>query len=162
MINLQIAEDLEQALPEGALPLLGDKALYERAAEAAVRFANPEQEAELTILLTGDEQVRELNRQYREIDASTDVLSFPAGDIDPDSGNLYLGDLVISLPRALSQAETEGHPAQEELRLLVVHGVLHLLGYDHADEQEQAEMWAAQREILSRLDTDGKTANPDQ
>jgi probable rRNA maturation factor len=148
MINLQISENL----PTQALPVsLPDQVWFTQVASQAVKFANLEQEAELTIVLTDDEQLRELNRQYRHLDSPTDVLSFPLGDIDPESGNVYLGDIVISLPRALEQAAAQDHPLQDELRLLVVHGVLHLLGYDHGDEDEQARMWAAQDEIFNRL-----------
>jgi probable rRNA maturation factor len=147
MINLQIAEALIDFSPAASL----NQALCENAAQEVLRFANLEQEAELTLVLTDDEQVHALNREYRDVDAPTDVLSFPAGDVDPDTGNLYLGDIIISLPRALAQAQAEGHSFEDELRLLVVHGVLHLLGYDHADEQAQAAMWAAQAQILARL-----------
>jgi probable rRNA maturation factor len=147
MINFQITESVLDLLHAA----FDSQALCETAAEQALRFANLEQPAELTLVLTGDEQVHELNRQFRQVDAPTDVLSFPAGDVDPDTGNLYLGDIVISLPRALAQSQDAGNPLEAELRLLVVHGVLHLLGYDHADEEEQAAMWAAQSEILSRL-----------
>lgn len=147
MINLQIAETLTDFSPAAS----AKQELCETAAQEALRFANLEQKAELTLVLTDDEQVHALNRQFRDVDAPTDVLSFPAGDVDPDTGNLYLGDIIISLPRALAQAQAEGHPFDDELRLLVVHGVLHLLGYDHADEHEQAEMWAAQAEILACL-----------
>lgn len=147
MINLQISE----SLADNPLALLQDAAFFQRTADQALQFARLEQEAELTLVLTDDAQVHELNLQYRQVDAATDVLSFPAGETDPDTGNLYLGDIVISVPRAQLQAETEGHPIEAELRLLVVHGVLHLLGYDHADEEEKAAMWTAQAEILANL-----------
>jgi probable rRNA maturation factor len=145
MINFQISKALNDFPPAASL----DRELCKTAALQALRFANLEQGAELTLVLTDDDQVHALNRQFREVDAPTDVLSFPAGDVDPDTGRLYLGDVIISLPRALAQAEV--HSLEDELRLLIVHGVLHLLGYDHADEQEQAAMWAAQAEILARL-----------
>ncbi len=134
-----------------AAALLSNEALFEAAAQRTLDFANLGQPAELTLVLTEDSEVHTLNRQYREVDAPTDVLSFPAGETDPDTGNLYLGDIVISLPRAQAQAAAEGHSLEDELRLLVVHGVLHLLGYDHADDAEKAAMWAAQGEILRNL-----------
>lgn len=109
------------------------------------------QEVELTILLTGDEKLRELNLQYLEIDSPTDVLSFPAEELDPDSNALYLGDIVCSYQRAQVQATAAGYPVEAELQLLVVHGVLHLLGYDHAGDEEKAAMWALQSEILKDL-----------
>jgi len=79
------------------------------------------------------------------------VLSFPAGDLDPDSEELYLGDVVISVPRALAQASAAGHPYLEEMQLLVVHGVLHLLGHDHGEPDEKQRMWDLQRKVLSHL-----------
>ncbi len=108
-------------------------------------------DADLTLVLTGDEQVRALNREYLDIDQATDVLSFPAGDTDPETGRAYLGDIVISLPRAAEQAETRGHAVEAEVQLLVVHGVLHLLGHDHAEEAEKTRMWALQAKVLAFL-----------
>jgi probable rRNA maturation factor len=108
-------------------------------------------ESSLSIVLSDDKQLQALNRQFLEIDEPTDVLSFPAGQIDPESGEAYLGDIVISYERALAQATQAGHSVEAELQLLVVHGVLHLLGYDHAEPDEKAAMWAAQSEALTRL-----------
>jgi probable rRNA maturation factor len=104
-----------------------------------------------TLVLTDDEQLRTLNAQYLGVDAPTDVLSFPSGEIDPDTGELYLGDVIISLPRAALQAATGGHSVEDELALLVVHGMLHLLGHDHADADDKALMWSRQAEILEKL-----------
>lgn len=147
MINLQISESLES----NPLALLKNTAFFEQAAQKTLEHARCQENAELTVVLTDDVQVHELNRQFRAVDAPTDVLSFPAGETDPDSGNLYLGDVVISIERAETQARAEGHSLEDELRLLVVHGVLHLLGHDHADEEEMARMWAAQSEVLAQL-----------
>jgi len=107
--------------------------------------------AELTIVITSDEQLQDLNRQFLDIDAPTDVLSFPAHELDPDSGQNYLGDVIISYPQALKQANNAGHDVLEELCLLTVHGVLHLLGYDHAEQGQKDEMWALQAQILDAL-----------
>ncbi len=123
----------------------------ERAAQETLDFTNAPSAAELTILLTNDEQLRDLNRQYLQIDAPTDVLSFPADLVDPETSAPYLGDILISYPRAQAQAEAGGHSPDSELQLLVVHGVLHLLGYDHAAPEEKDAMWAAQAQILDRL-----------
>lgn len=106
---------------------------------------------DLSIVLTGDKEIRELNRSYRNLDSATDVLSFPSGELDPDSGELYLGDIVLSYQRAAHQATTEGHSIQDELSLLVVHGVLHLLGYDHSEPDDRNKMWMRQEKILSAL-----------
>jgi probable rRNA maturation factor len=78
-------------------------------------------------------------------------LSFLAGETDPETDLIYLGDVLISYQRAQVQAAAGGHPVEDELQLLVVHGVLHLLGFDHAEETEKAKMWAEQSKILSQL-----------
>jgi probable rRNA maturation factor len=142
LITIEIAEPYEALV--GA-------ALLECAAQAALQHQQAPAQSALTIVITGDDQLKELNTQYLGIDAPTDVLSFPSGDTDPETGELYLGDVLISAPRAESQGAAAGHGAQAELQLLAVHGVLHLLGHDHAEEAEKARMWSAQREILEGL-----------
>ncbi|RMG96040.1 MAG: rRNA maturation RNase YbeY [Chloroflexi bacterium] len=111
--------------------------------------------AALTVLLTDDEAIRELNRSFRDEDKPTDVLSFPAGEPMPGMLELdeppYLGDIVISVPYAARQAEKGGHSLLAELQLLTIHGVLHLLGYDHLEPTEKMEMWAAQTAVLHKL-----------
>lgn len=109
-------------------------------------------EVDLSLILTNDEEVQSLNRHYRGYDKPTDVLSFEANETDPETGRLYLGDIVISLERAMQQAEQGGYPLLSEVQLLVVHGVLHLLGHDHAEADEKAKMWHHQAEVLARLD----------
>jgi probable rRNA maturation factor len=107
----------------------------------------------LSVVLTSDEAVAALNEQYRGIDMPTDVLSFPAAPLPaevPDSAP-YLGDLVIAYPYAATQAAALGHPLNDSLALLVVHGTLHLLGYDHDTEANRAAMWAAQARALDAL-----------
>ncbi len=129
-----------------------DHALLERAARFTLEHESAPSNAEMTIVLADDVQLQELNKQYLGIDAPTDVLSFPADDeIDPETETLYLGDVIISVPRAAQQAEAAGHRLEEEAQLLVVHGALHLLGHDHAEPEEKARMWQAQAEIMVRL-----------
>jgi len=109
---------------------------------------------EMTLVVTGDEAVRTLNRTYLGIDTSTDVLSFggePPDFVSPPTVEVYLGDVVISYPQAKKQASAAGHPVESEMALLVVHGVLHLLGYDHVRPEDKAVMWKRQGDILSRL-----------
>lgn len=113
----------------------------------------------MTVVLTDDAQVRELNARYRGVDAVTDVLAFSAhgGDerfVEGPEAASYLGDVVIAYPRAAAQAAAAGHSVTDELRLLVVHGVLHLLGHDHATAEEEAAMWARQEAILGLLGRD--------
>jgi probable rRNA maturation factor len=125
--------------------------LLERAARAALGHESESLDSELSIVLTDDAHLQELNRDYLGIDAPTDVLSFPASETDPESGARYIGDILISIPRAQSQADAAGHPLESEVQLLVVHGSLHLLGHDHAEPGEKARMWKAQEEILESL-----------
>jgi probable rRNA maturation factor len=123
--------------------------LLERAARSALEHQS--QDGELSIVLTDDARLQELNREYLGIDAPTDVLSFPASETDPQTGARYIGDILISIPRAQTQAAAAGHALESEVQLLVVHGVLHLLGHDHAEPEEKKRMWQAQAEILDSL-----------
>ena len=127
--------------------------LLERAANAALEHHASQQslDSELSIILTDDARLHELNLNYLGVDAPTDVLSFPASETDPETGARYIGDILISVPRAQTQADAAGHPLEAEVQLLVVHGVLHLIGHDHAEAEEKARMWKAQAEILERL-----------
>jgi probable rRNA maturation factor len=130
-----------------------DAELLRRITAEALRHEGVEGEAALSIVITDDKAVRELNRQFRDIDAPTDVLAFGSGEegdfVTAPGEPAYLGDVVISYPRAVIQAEEYGHSIDRELALLAVHGVLHLLGYDHVNGAERAEMWTRQNEILS-------------
>lgn len=125
--------------------------LLERAAQAALVHEAQSLDSELSIVLTSEARLHELNLNYLGIDAPTDVLSFPASETDPETGAPYIGDILISIPRAQAQANDAGHPLESEVQLLVVHGVLHLLGHDHAEPDEKARMWKAQFEILANL-----------
>jgi probable rRNA maturation factor len=125
--------------------------LLEHAAHAALEHESQSLDSELSIILTDDTRLHELNLNYLGVNAPTDVLSFPASETDPETGAPYIGDILISIPRAQTQAGAAGHPLEAEVQLLVVHGVLHLLGYDHAEPEEKARMWKAQAEILERL-----------
>ena len=124
------------------------------AAEAALHAADIQDSPSLSIRITDDEEIRSLNDQYRGIDKATDVLSFSADFTNPDIDSRYLGDIVISFMRAEEQAVKRGHHVDEELQLLVVHGILHLLGFDHADPDEKERMWELQGKILSALELD--------
>lgn len=106
---------------------------------------------QLSLTLCDDPCIRKLNAQWRSVDSATDVLSFPMDD------DQLLGDLVISIDTARRQAEERHHSLRDELRILMVHGVLHLLGYDHeADDQEYEDMVAAERKLLLRLGWKGQ------
>jgi probable rRNA maturation factor len=136
-----------------------DTALLEYAARLTLDTSTPPgagfefalASVDMTIVLTDDAQLHELNREYLGVDAPTDILSFPASESDPETGTPYLGDILISIPRAKQQAEAAGHSVEDEVQLLVVHGTLHLLGHDHAEAGEKARMWKAQAEVMSSL-----------
>ena len=128
-----------------------ESALLERAARITLDLESAPIDADLTIVLTDDAQLHELNLEYLGVDAPTDVLSFPASESDPETGIPYLGDILISIPRAAQQAQAAGHSVEAEVQLLVVHGTLHLLGHDHAEAEEKNRMWNAQAEVMSRL-----------
>jgi probable rRNA maturation factor len=127
-----------------------DAIVMERAAQETLRQQSAP-DADLTLVLTDDKAIRKLNRDFLGNNSPTDVLSFPASETDPETGRRYLGDVVISLPRARQQAEAVEHLVQAEVQLLIIHGVLHLLGHDHAEAEEKARMWAAQTQILEQL-----------
>ena len=134
---------------ETALDIPFDTTLLELAARAALDHQSAD--GDLTLVLADDEQLHRLNRDYLGIDAPTDVLSFPTSETDPETGRRYLGDILLSIPRAEAQARAAGHSLVDEAQLLVVHGVLHLLGHDHAEAGEKTKMWKAQAEILHSL-----------
>lgn len=144
------------------------KALLDLITEAVLEEEMCPYEAQVNLLLTDDEGIREFNRQYRNIDAPTDVLSFPMigfekeadfsvvekeeeDYFDPDSGELILGDIIISTDRVKEQAVKYGHSLKREFAFLTAHSLLHLCGYDHMTERERAVMEEKQEKILSDL-----------
>jgi len=136
-IRPDIRPEIEEILRKSA-----EKALAEEGCE----------KCEVSILLTDDSEIHELNATYRDVDSPTDVLAFAmreGADGDPDDE--ILGDVVISIDTAKRQAEEYNHSIEAELSLLVVHGILHLLGYDHAEKDEASEMQERQKEIIETL-----------
>lgn len=137
--------------------------------EKALSYVNCPYDAEVSLLITDNEGIREYNRDYRGIDKETDVLSFPNVDyevpgdfshaeerfedyFDPDSGRLILGDMIISAPKVIEQAKAYGHSEKREFAFLIAHSMLHLFGYDHMEEDERLEMEKHQEEILNALE----------
>ena len=135
---------------------------------AALDFEKCPYEAEVNVLLTNNEVIREINRDNRDIDKATDVLSFPnndfpapadfskleddrAGSFNPESGELLLGDIVISTDKVYEQAESYGHSEKRELAFLVAHSMLHLMGYDHMVDDERVVMEDKQNKILDGI-----------
>ena len=114
----------------------GLRILIRRSCNAVLEFEGFEQPAEISVTFVDNAEIQTLNAQYRGKDMPTDVLSFPLGengkyDVDQDTGACLLGDIVISMEKAMEQAELYGHPLQREVAYLTVHSMLHLLGYDH-------------------------------
>jgi probable rRNA maturation factor len=146
--------------------LLAGKITYDFVENVLGKAAELEEinRCELSVTLVNNEQIRELNKEYRGIDKETDVLSFPLEDEEseemiflPEEDEEFadylssLGDIVISIPKTIEQAEEFGHSLERELAFLLVHGFLHLLGFDHETEDEEREMFAKQDEILNAL-----------
>ena len=131
--------------------------LIRKACNSALNYEGFEDKAEVNVTLVNDDEIKELNNAFRGIDKSTDVLSFPLGengeyDINPETNALMLGDIVISVEHALKQAEEYGHSIDREIAFLTVHSMLHLLGYDHVNnETEEKEMFKKQEEILIKM-----------
>lgn len=144
---------------------------YRNLAEEVINFAldyeNFPYEAEVNLTLVDNPAIQEINREYRKIDAPTDVLSFPmifyekAGDFsrieedldnfNPDTGEAMLGDIIISIPKVFAQAKNYGHTPKREFAFLIVHSVLHLLGYDHMTPEEAVFMENKQKDILNAM-----------
>ena len=136
---------------------VGTKLLIRKACNATLEFEKFGNSAEVDVTLVDDEEIREINKEQRKIDSSTDVLSFPLGengeyDANPKTGALMLGDIVISVETALKQADLYGHGIQREIAFLTVHSMLHLLGYDHVNGgMEQAIMREKEEAVLDAL-----------
>lgn len=146
------------------------RVIIERVIDQAMDQEECPYEAEISVTLTDNEGIREINREFRGIDSETDVLSFPMvqypapSDFDlleddslacecfnPETGELLLGDIIISVEKVLEQAEKYGHSVTRELAFLVAHSMLHLFGYDHMEEDERIQMEERQRMMLDTL-----------
>ena len=108
-------------------------------------------DSEVTIVLDSNKKLRELKKSYLGIDEIPDVLSFISGEINPETGNIYMGDVVISLEKAIDQAKDNNHSIELEVLTLVVHGLLHLLNYDHSIESDAKNMFEKQDRILEEI-----------
>lgn len=144
--------------------------LYERCVDAALKAENCPYETCVSLLVTDDEGIRQINKDTRSIDKATDVLSFPmlnynapsdfsaaeeeSDSFDPESGELILGDIVLSADRIREQAEAYGHDIQREYAFLIVHSMLHLCGYDHMEDDDRILMEERQEIIMESLYND--------
>ena len=135
----------------------GTRLLIRKACNATLKHENFKDKAEVEVSIVNDQMIKEMNKEFRNIDKSTDVLSFPLGengiyDLNPETGNLMLGDIVISIDHALAQSELYGHSIEREIAFLTVHSMLHLLGYDHVNGGlEERRMRDKQDVILEAL-----------
>ena len=153
---------------EGALKLPFDcQALAREVINGALEYIHCPYEVQVNLLLTMNDEIHEMNRDFRNIDRATDVLSFPMleyetpGDFshfeseedcfDPETGELLLGDIVISKEHVLAQAEAYAHSPKREFAFLIAHSMLHLFGFDHMEEEERMIMEAKQREIMEKV-----------
>jgi probable rRNA maturation factor len=142
--------------------------LVKQVIEACMDYEDCPYEAEVNVLFTDDEEIRQINKEYRDIDSPTDVLSFPnnefevpgdfsnleddiAGSFHPETGELLLGDIVISVDRAKLQAEEYRHSLEREIAFLTAHSMFHLFGYDHMEDNERVIMEDKQKEVLDKL-----------
>lgn len=157
-INVLIDEDLKESPEMGWLQSVAEQVLIAQEASSDV---------ELSLVITSQERVRQLNRDYLSKDEPTDVLAFsmlpelPAGGelgvppfITPPDGVLHLGEVIISYPQAVIQAEEHHHSIKKEVAILIIHGVLHLLGYEHDKPELERQMRARETEILSQVEVD--------
>lgn len=145
-----------------------EEEILERVVREVLAYENCPYEAEVNLLITDAEGIRVYNREYRNIDKETDVLSFPAVDyerpsdfslmeediscyVNPDSQELMLGDMILNVDRVIMQAEEYGHSLLREFAFLLTHSMFHLLGYDHMTTEEEKVMFAKQEEVLNRL-----------
>lgn len=138
--GLQLKEGLEEIIME--------------IIEASLKYEGISEEAEISVTIVNDSDIRKINNAHRNIDSATDVLSFPMIDFEkgekpPEKGLYILGDIIISIETAMKQAEEYGHSIEREIGFLTAHSMLHLMGYDHMEPSEEREMFKKQEEILN-------------
>lgn len=126
------------------------KNLIEKSIAAVLKVENLDENVEVSVSFVGDEEIRDLNRDYRGVDKSTDVLSFPMDD-EFIIVSRILGDVIINTRRVMEQAEELGHSEERELSYLTVHSILHLLGYDHMDDEDKKEMREREKLAMKEL-----------
>lgn len=149
---MKVKVNIENSQKQMPLPV-GTKLLVRKACIATLTEEKFTDDAEVGVTFVDDEQIKEYNSQFRNVDNSTDVLSFPLGengvyDTDPETNKKMLGDIVISVEHAVAQGELFGHGLRREIAYLTVHSMLHLLGYDHVDEGMQKAIMREKEEII--------------
>lgn len=140
-------------------------ALFEEVFASTLEFVGQAEDVEVELEIVSEDEIKEINNQSRQVDSVTDVLSFPAldaekksvsakdypCDVNPESGVVVLGEIIICQKRAIEQSESYGHSIERELGFLCAHGMLHLFGYDHIEENDEKQMRSAQNEILKKI-----------
>ncbi|MBR1779665.1 MAG: rRNA maturation RNase YbeY [Clostridia bacterium] len=134
----------------------GLRMLIRRACIAALRLEKFNRSTDVSVTFVDNEKIRELNKKYRNIDSETDVLSFPSGEngeysSNPDTGATILGDIIISLPKAVEQAKNQGSTMPQEVAFLTIHAMLHLLGYDHENTSDKIKMRVKEQTLLGQI-----------
>ena len=153
---MKVKVNIKNNQKTAAIPV-GTKLLVRKACIATLVEENFADDAEVDVTFVNDEQIKEYNSQFRNVDKSTDVLSFPLGengvyDTNPETGNKMLGDVVISIEHAIAQAELFGHGLRREIGYLTVHSMMHLLGYDHVNGGLEAdEMRYHEEQVMEML-----------
>ena len=133
-----------------------NRELIEKVIAESLRYENVSNNCEISVTIVDNEEIHQINLKHRGIDRATDVLSFPLIDFEKESlptdgSKIYLGDIIISIERAMEQAKEHGHSIDREVGFLTAHSMLHLLGYDHMVEDEEKVMFKKQEEILNNL-----------
>ncbi len=153
-----LPEEEIEILVEKEFQALVDEGWARRMAQTVLRGEGVAHPYEVGLFFTDSETVKQLNRDYRGVDEPTDVLAFymlPQKEADdsfalPPDGVTRLGEVIISYPQAVEQAREQGHSSEKELTSLIIHGILHLLGYDHEEPEEEAEMRTREKELLEK------------
>lgn len=140
-------------IPSTLIGLIDSESI-EQTVATALKHQGYSSESDISIVFVNDQEMQELNHEFRQENNTTDVLAFPAGYEDPDSRHTYLGDVIISFSQADQQAIQSRHAVNDEIQLLAVHGVLHLLGHDHLEADDKTKMWSAQEQILNQRGID--------
>jgi probable rRNA maturation factor len=143
MIAFSIEQDYINRIPTEFL---------EKKISEIFQFLKLDPQPDLSVYIGSDMQLKKLNSQYRGINQPTDVLSFESIGFNPETGNNHLGDIAISFEKVEKQSKDAGHPAENEIVLLLVHSILHLIGFDHQNNSEKESMWKKQLEILDFVD----------
>jgi probable rRNA maturation factor len=136
--EILIINDHQYSVPEN----------FDQIISTTLLMTKQDEHISVSIIFVNNDEMIEFNSKYRGYTQSTDVLSFEAGELDPESGRIILGDIVVCYPYVMDQSKILNNNLQDELSLMIIHGLLHLLGYDHDNDSSKAQMWNLQDKIL--------------